>query len=259
MVDHLLPVDETFSSPKCPVGYLGDRLASQRPYHMLPSPLSEDDSDVSSPCSCASPDSQSLCSCYGGGPGAEGQDSILDFLLSQATLGGGGGGGGGGGSASLGDSSGPVTWGTWRRAPVPVKGEHICFPEFALGDPEEVARPFQPTLEEIQEFLEENMEPEAKGQESLALLRTSKALLTLPWSWGGCWLRNQAARQVPRVPCALLADRAAVSRRFSRSDELSRHRRSHSGVKPYQCPVCEYTLGGGGKHALEKRRIDFQR
>lgn len=32
---------------------------------------------------------------------------------------------------------------------------------------------------------------------------------------------------------------ACVSRRFSRSDELSRHRRSHSGVKPYQCPVCE--------------------
>lgn len=31
----------------------------------------------------------------------------------------------------------------------------------------------------------------------------------------------------------------ALSRRFSRSDELSRHRRSHSGVKPYQCPVCE--------------------
>ena len=28
-------------------------------------------------------------------------------------------------------------------------------------------------------------------------------------------------------------------RRFSRSDELSRHRRSHSGVKPYQCTVCE--------------------
>lgn len=29
------------------------------------------------------------------------------------------------------------------------------------------------------------------------------------------------------------------SRRFSRSDELSRHKRSHSGVKPYQCPACE--------------------
>ncbi|TNN39956.1 Krueppel-like factor 15 [Liparis tanakae] len=27
--------------------------------------------------------------------------------------------------------------------------------------------------------------------------------------------------------------------KFSRSDELSRHRRSHSGVKPYQCIVCE--------------------
>lgn len=31
----------------------------------------------------------------------------------------------------------------------------------------------------------------------------------------------------------------SVCLRFSRSDELSRHRRSHSGVKPYQCPVCE--------------------
>ncbi|PIO32313.1 hypothetical protein AB205_0125330 [Aquarana catesbeiana] len=27
--------------------------------------------------------------------------------------------------------------------------------------------------------------------------------------------------------------------KFSRSDELSRHKRSHSGVKPYQCTVCE--------------------
>lgn len=27
--------------------------------------------------------------------------------------------------------------------------------------------------------------------------------------------------------------------RFSRSDELSRHRRSHSGVKPYECTMCE--------------------
>ena len=27
--------------------------------------------------------------------------------------------------------------------------------------------------------------------------------------------------------------------RFSRSDELSRHRRSHSGVKPYECSLCE--------------------
>lgn len=27
--------------------------------------------------------------------------------------------------------------------------------------------------------------------------------------------------------------------RFSRSDELSRHRRSHSGVKPYKCTMCD--------------------
>uniref|UniRef100_A0A8C5KE12 Krueppel-like factor 15 n=1 Tax=Jaculus jaculus TaxID=51337 RepID=A0A8C5KE12_JACJA len=156
MVDHLLPVDESFSSPKCPVGYLGDRLTSQRPYHMLPSPVSEDDSDVSSPCSCSSPDSQALCSCCGTGPGSEAQDSILDFLLSQATL------GSGSGSASIGDVTGPVTWGSWKRAPVPVKGDHFCFPEFPLGDPDDVTRPFQPTLEEIEEFLEENMEPETK-------------------------------------------------------------------------------------------------
>ncbi|XP_058934125.1 Krueppel-like factor 15 isoform X1 [Kogia breviceps] len=156
MVDHLLPVDETFSSLKCPLGYLGDRLAGGRAYHMLPSPLSEDDSDASSLCSCASPDSQALCSCYSGGPGAKGQDSILDFLLSQATL----GGGGGGGSAAA--NGGPMAWGTWRKAPAPVKGEHFCFPEFPVGDPDDVPRPFQPTLEEIEEFLEENMEPGVK-------------------------------------------------------------------------------------------------
>ncbi|XP_077637020.1 Krueppel-like factor 15 [Crocuta crocuta] len=167
MVDHLLPVDETFSSPKCPASYVGDRLAGGRVYHMLPSPLSEDDSDASSLCSCASPDSQAVCSCCSGGPGAEGQESILDFLLSQATLGGGGG---------IGASSGPVAWGSWRRAPAPVKGGHLCFPAFPVGegDPDDVPRPFQPTLEEIEEFLEENMElgvkeaPESGGKDSEA-------------------------------------------------------------------------------------------
>ncbi|XP_006895262.1 PREDICTED: Krueppel-like factor 15 [Elephantulus edwardii] len=153
MVDHLLPVDETFSSTKCPAGYLGDRLAGQRAYHMLPSPLSEDDSDSSSFCSCASPDSQALYSCYSGSAGTKGQDSILDFLLSRATLSGG---------SSIGVSNSPVAWGSWRRAPASVKGEHFCFSEFSVGDPDDVPRPFQPTLEEIEEFLEENMEPEVK-------------------------------------------------------------------------------------------------
>ncbi|XP_069353826.1 Krueppel-like factor 15 isoform X2 [Eulemur rufifrons] len=158
MVDHMLPVDESFSSPKCPVDYLGDRLAGRREYPRPPSPLSEDDSDASSPCSCASPDSQALCSCYAGGPGAEGQDNILDFLLSQATLSGAGGGGG-----DFAASASPMAWGPWRRAPTALKGEHFCFPECPLGgDPDDAQRPFQPTLEEIEEFLEENMEPEVK-------------------------------------------------------------------------------------------------
>lgn len=178
MVDHLLPVDETFSSPKRPVGYLGDRLAGGRPYHMLPSPLSEDDSDASSLCSCASPDAQALCSCYTGSAGPERQDSILDFLLSQATLGSGGGGCGGG----LGASGAPMAWGPWRRAPAPTKGEHFCFPEFPGGDPDDVPRPFQPTLEEIEEFLEENMEPGVKKapESSLKDLEACSQLSTGP-------------------------------------------------------------------------------
>ena len=27
--------------------------------------------------------------------------------------------------------------------------------------------------------------------------------------------------------------------KFSRSDELARHKRSHDGIKPYACPVCQ--------------------
>ena len=29
-----------------------------------------------------------------------------------------------------------------------------------------------------------------------------------------------------------------LQRCYSRSDELARHRRSHSGIKPYKCQIC---------------------
>lgn len=63
-----------------------------------------------------------------------------------------------------------------------------------------------------------------------------------PWRGGGGGVGW--ARRPPRGPHGLrraagARPLTALSRRFSRSDELSRHRRSHSGVKPYQCPVCE--------------------
>ncbi|XP_069062381.1 Krueppel-like factor 15 [Pleurodeles waltl] len=145
MVDHLLPFDESFSSAASPVGYFGDRLTGGRTYQMLPSPMSEDDSDSSSFCSCSSPDSQGLSSSYGSTSSAESQDNILDYLLSQA---------------SLGNSS--ETWWDARRLSPTVKEENFNIPEFAV-DMEDV-RVFQPTLEEIEEFLEENMEMDLKRE-----------------------------------------------------------------------------------------------
>lgn len=61
-------------------------------------------------------------------------------------------------------------------------------------------------------------------------------LLESPSDLGGCFLPPvpHLAQQTP-----IYLTRPLLSCRFSRSDELSRHRRSHSGVKPYQCPVCE--------------------
>lgn len=43
----------------------------------------------------------------------------------------------------------------------------------------------------------------------------------------------------PVVVSVIFTESKTSASRFSRSDELSRHRRSHSGVKPYQCQVCE--------------------
>ncbi|XP_034962382.1 Krueppel-like factor 15 [Zootoca vivipara] len=143
MVDHLLPADESFSSARPLLGYFGDMTAIGRSYHMLPSPLSEDDSDSSSFCSCSSPDSQVLSSSCGSSSSAESQDSILDYLLSQASLG-----------------NGHASWWDKRRLQPLVKEEHYRMPEFTVEM--EDSGPFQPTLEEIEEFLEENMETELK-------------------------------------------------------------------------------------------------
>ncbi|XP_053152137.1 Krueppel-like factor 15 [Hemicordylus capensis] len=143
MVDHLLPADESFSSTRPPTGYFGDMTAIGRSYQMLPSPLSEDDSDSSSFCSCSSPDSQVLGSSYGSSSSAESQDSILDYLLSQTSLG-----------------NGHASWWDKRRLQPIVKEEHFRMPEFMVEM--EDSEPFQPTLEEIEEFLEENMEADLK-------------------------------------------------------------------------------------------------
>ncbi|XP_032893251.1 Krueppel-like factor 15 [Amblyraja radiata] len=108
MVDHLVAAGESFLQTCCPLGRLGGMVVERGAYQMLPSPVSEEESDCCSSCSCSSPETGRA------GPWAVGnQDGIMDYLLSQA---------GHGGRAE-------------REEP-------------GL---------FQPTLEEIEEFLEENM------------------------------------------------------------------------------------------------------
>ncbi|XP_029457220.1 Krueppel-like factor 15 [Rhinatrema bivittatum] len=141
MVDHLMPVEEPFSCATSPDGYAGDMLLGRRTYQMLPSPLSEDDSDSSSLCSCSSPEAQVLSSRFRSTSSPESQDNILDYLLSQASLG-----------------TAAASWWEKRRSHAVLKEETFQFPQFAV-DMNELG-PFQPTLEEIEEFLEENMEME---------------------------------------------------------------------------------------------------
>ncbi|XP_053325271.1 Krueppel-like factor 15 [Spea bombifrons] len=145
MVDHLIPADERFSNPQSAIEFSAEMLIGTRSYQMLPSPTSEDDSDSSSFRSCSSPDSQVLSSSYGSTCSAESQDNILDYLLSQTTL--------ANTSVSLWDR---------RKQQSMVKEEFFKVPEFGL-DMEETSL-FHPTLDEIEEFLEENMKPELKDE-----------------------------------------------------------------------------------------------
>ncbi|KPP79064.1 Krueppel-like factor 15-like [Scleropages formosus] len=157
MVDHLRASEEIFLSyaGSPPTHQMLDMVTNTGSYPMLASPFSEDDlSDSSSPRSCSSPESQVLSSSYGSSSSTESQDSILDFLLSQTSL----------GCSSTAPLSG-VLWGSRRDSgPQPVKEESFEFPIFT-ADMEDQEGLFQPTLEEIEEFLEENMEVVALKQE----------------------------------------------------------------------------------------------
>ncbi|XP_059186126.1 Krueppel-like factor 15 isoform X2 [Centropristis striata] len=146
---------------------LSDMVTDLSSYQVMPSPFSEDDlSESSSPRSCSSPDSQVLSSSYGSNSSAESQDSILDHLLSQASL--------GGASSVLPGSVAPIPlstffWDSRRDEPSkrePTKEEHFDFLTWSNVETEEqLGGSFQPTLEEIEEFLEENMEVVTMKQE----------------------------------------------------------------------------------------------
>lgn len=161
MVDNFLLSEETFLpySGSPPAYHILEMVTDAGTYQVMPSPFSEDDlSESSSPRSCSSPDSQVLSSSYGSSSSAESQDSILDFLLSQTSLGKAGGVGG----VVVPMSLPTFLWDSRRDAPShpePVKEERLDFPVWSSVDMEEPpGGSFQPTLEEIEEFLEENME-----------------------------------------------------------------------------------------------------
>ncbi|XP_056130264.1 Krueppel-like factor 15 [Lampris incognitus] len=169
MVDNFLVNKETFlpyrGSP--PTYHLSDMVTDSGSYQAMPSPFSEDDlSESSSPRSCSSPDSQVLSSSYGSSSSAESQDSILDYLLSQTSLEGTG--------STVAGVMAPVSlstypWDSQRDVAFkqePVKEESLDFPIWSTAEMEEPLGSFQPTLEEIEEFLEENMEVVSMKQEN---------------------------------------------------------------------------------------------
>uniref|UniRef100_A0A4W5LVK7 Kruppel like factor 15 n=1 Tax=Hucho hucho TaxID=62062 RepID=A0A4W5LVK7_9TELE len=169
MVDHWPIGEETFmyyaNSPAD--HHASDMVTDTGIYQALSSPFSEDDlSDSSSARSCSSPESQVLGSSYGSSSSSgESQDGLLDFLLSQATL-------RRGVTPSLSPSVPPIlpmglAWESKRdRLSPPTKEECFEFPEFPADLDDHIGLLFQPTLEEIEEFLEENMEVVALKNEA---------------------------------------------------------------------------------------------
>ncbi|XP_062871344.1 Krueppel-like factor 15 [Trichomycterus rosablanca] len=159
MVDCLLSDEETFPphSLSILVQHRSDMVTDERLYQALPSPFSEDElSDSSSSRSCSSPESLVLGSRCSSSSSSESQDGFLDFLLSQATQ----------TPASSSTALTPaivppvlpmgLAWESRRdRA---TKEECFDFPVFPAELEDQAGLLFQPTLDEIEEFLEENME-----------------------------------------------------------------------------------------------------
>nr|XP_004559896.2 Krueppel-like factor 15 [Maylandia zebra]XP_023008598.2 Krueppel-like factor 15 [Maylandia zebra] len=168
-------VDNSFVSEDTFLLYSGAPVACQQSdmvkdlgsYQVMPSPFSEEDlSDSSSPRSCSSPDSQVLSSSYGSSSSAESQDSMLDHLLSQASL--------GSANSVTTESVDPMPlstllWDSRKEEPFKreqVKEENFDFFTWTHGElKEQLVGCFQPTLEEIEEFLEENMDVVTMKQE----------------------------------------------------------------------------------------------
>uniref|UniRef100_A0A8C1ZF73 Krueppel-like factor 15 n=1 Tax=Cyprinus carpio TaxID=7962 RepID=A0A8C1ZF73_CYPCA len=187
MVDHLLFDEETFF----PYTYLlpahnpSDMVTDEGVYYMLPSPFSEDNlSDSSSQRSCSSPESQVLGSSCGSNSSGESQDGILDFLHSQSLT-----------VSQNSPSSNMVSpmvppvlpmglaWESrWDRT---TKEECFEFPVFPGDLDDHAGLLFQPTLEEIEEFLEENMEVVALKEEAGEGLLTCESIqgpTSEPWA-----------------------------------------------------------------------------
>lgn len=117
-------------------------------FHMMDSPFSEDNiSETSSPGSCSSLDSQALSCSYGSGSSVESRDSVLDLLLSQASL---------GEPAAVAPPSPPMSNFMWDEGETAKAVKQV--PAWSgVKSEEELVGWFQPTLEEIEEFLEEKM------------------------------------------------------------------------------------------------------